>query len=53
MRGRLAGSVSNVDVEHMGPGVRLQERRGKECRGSGCIWNLPVPSQVILIGQAF
>lgn len=44
MRGRLAGSASNFDVEHVGLGVRLRERRGGGNRGLAAFG----PSQVLL-----
>jgi hypothetical protein len=42
MRGRLVGSVSDFDVEHMVLTLRLQERRGGWCRGIGCVGNFLV-----------
>lgn len=53
MRGRLVGSASNFDVEHMGLGVRPQDRRGEGHRGTACVWNFPGPSPVIPIGREF
>lgn len=52
MRGRLVGSASSFDVEHMGLGVQPQTF-GEVHRGTACIQDFPGASRVIAIGQAF